>query len=110
MTATHNFSFVRGDSFRRTIKIIEGGVPKDITSHTIKSQARITRALTCPVSFEFRIESRIDADGQFDIVLEPIDTALLSSPHYFYDLQISTEDQTTTYMGGELAMIGDLTR
>lgn len=106
----YNITHVRGDSFKRTIRISEGITPKNLTGAILLAQVRPSRALNSLMAFQFTIENRKDTEGEFDLVLYPSDTANLSGTQFVYDLEITIDGFKQTYLHGSFNLVPDVSR
>lgn len=105
-----NLRAVRNDSFRRTVTVSESGTGIDLTGYSITGTIR--RRVDGPVIAVFGIENRVDASGQFQIVLTTAQTADLQGD-YCYDIQValigSESTNTHTVSAGSFVVAADKT-
>lgn len=107
----YDLTMYRGDSFRRTITLKQGGVAVNLTGCTVKAQVRRSAAANAAIVFSFTIENLTPLLGKFDLVVEPAVTATLNIQLCPYDLEVTSADGTvTTWLAGNVSVVADVTR
>lgn len=107
LPVTVDLTAYRGDSFVQTLRLLEGGVPYDLTGAELESEAR---SLTgSPGELVVALEVAVAADpttGEFTIELPaPPPPAGV----YRYDVEETKAGKVTTWIRGELTVDRDIT-
>lgn len=97
LPVTVNLDAYHGDSWTQTFRFLDGTIPHDLSTATLKAAARDdTGALT-----QLTVES--DAPGEVTISGE------LEAGTYEYDVQVTESDGTFTWVRGRLIVKQDVT-
>lgn len=108
MTAKHNLSMVRGDTFSFDVRLSE---MDNITVRSLFFTVKKRASDETPIfqkSFSDGI-TRVD-DNTFRVRVAPEDTGNVSPGKYAYDLQIGVNMDTYTLLIGSIDILQDVTR
>lgn len=107
LPVTVDLKAYRGDSFVQTMRLLEGGVPYDLTGAVLESEAL---ALTgSPGELRLALDVDVAADpttGEFTIALP---TPPPPFGVYRYDVEETKAGKVTTWIRGELTVDRDVT-
>lgn len=104
-----NFSAMRGDTLRKTIKFSVDGVYQDVDDWTFAGQVRAAPGGS--VLATFTIEILTPTTSGISVSLSDTDTRNLPSGVLWYDIQATTPvGDVVTFVRGRLTLSEDITR
>lgn len=110
MAALRDISIYKGDTYTHSLTIKNSSnVAIDLTGRTYIAQIRESSAASSSEAV-FDVDTSNSSNGVVVLSLTSIQTSLLKSGTYFYDVQESYGNVVTTLMYGNAVVTGDITR
>lgn len=90
MTPKYNLAMNRGETFQKTFTYLDAnGAAVDLTPYTVQSQIKAAYTdTTASATFTASIPS--PTSGEFQLVLHPSSSALLTGSCYLYDVRLTS--------------------
>lgn len=108
--AEADFTDTRGDTWELTVVLFdENDAPLDVSGSTFTASVKADLRASTTVAASFDVDDT-DADtGTLVLTMTAADTGTLPPGRWFWDLQGTVGSVVTTYVGGKVTVVGDVT-